>query len=77
MELNGWRCRKDMGEAGRVESVIGIYSIVQKRKSYFLKERMKGKQNQHRKVVSSPSNLESPGDQDPSLGMWLRMLPED
>lgn len=34
-----------MGEAGRVESVIRIYSIVQKRKSYFLKERMEGKEN--------------------------------
>lgn len=50
MELTGWRGRKDMGEAGRVESVIRIYSIVKKKRKKLFSQRKnerKRKQNQH------------------------------
>lgn len=78
MELNGWRGRKDMGEVGRVESAIRIYSIVHKRKLFSKrKNERKRKQNQHCKNGQFSIDLEFPGDQDTSLGMWLRMLPED
>ena len=73
------------GDVEKIWEVLGEWNLrpeyipLYKKEKLFSKRKneRKRKQNQHCKMVSSPMNLESPGDQDTSLGMWLRMLPED